>query len=138
MQRKTVQRGGHQELRQLRKELRQREKRAIWETLQSAQLVFATCVGADDRSLQALAEKGQPFDVVCIDEAAQAMEVLVIQYSSTLDNKPSISSALLIRVYACFIAVIRYFICLGSLLDSSFTWSSLDFSWRSFAITTDN
>lgn len=42
--------------------------------------MFATCIGADDRGIQSLVggsqtSEGMPFDVVCIDEAGQAMEV---------------------------------------------------------------
>lgn len=80
LQRKATKQKGQYNLRQLCKELRVREKRAIRETLASAQIIFATCVGSDDRGLQVLVGGSQtterkPFDVVCIDEAAQAMEV---------------------------------------------------------------
>eukprot|EP00445_Apocalathium_hangoei_P028724 CAMPEP_0203935742 /NCGR_PEP_ID=MMETSP0359-20131031/73440_1 /ASSEMBLY_ACC=CAM_ASM_000338 /TAXON_ID=268821 /ORGANISM="Scrippsiella Hangoei, Strain SHTV-5" /LENGTH=1115 /DNA_ID=CAMNT_0050865629 /DNA_START=66 /DNA_END=3413 /DNA_ORIENTATION=- len=69
------------ELTNLRKELRQRERRAVAEVLRHTQVVFATCAGA--ATLHREIRKGASdavggsleFDVVIIDEAAQALEV---------------------------------------------------------------
>eukprot|EP00397_Hematodinium_sp_SG-2012_P011856 GEMP01012005.1.p1 GENE.GEMP01012005.1~~GEMP01012005.1.p1 ORF type:complete len:979 (+),score=267.33 GEMP01012005.1:188-3124(+) len=55
------------EIRVLQKELREREKQANDEVLRKSQMVMATCTGA-------VKAKGD-FDVVLIDECAQALEV---------------------------------------------------------------
>jgi ATP-dependent RNA/DNA helicase IGHMBP2 len=57
------------EISTLRKEIRTREERVVDELLGSAQVVLATCVGAANRLL-----KDAAFDLVIIDEAAQALE----------------------------------------------------------------
>eukprot|EP00928_Gymnodinium_smaydae_P010815 TRINITY_DN14075_c0_g1_i5.p1 TRINITY_DN14075_c0_g1~~TRINITY_DN14075_c0_g1_i5.p1 ORF type:complete len:1165 (-),score=301.36 TRINITY_DN14075_c0_g1_i5:79-3573(-) len=72
------------ELSELRKELRQRERRAVAEVLRHTQVVFATCAGAATlhRELRRGGGAGTAgdsaselwFDVVVIDEAAQALE----------------------------------------------------------------
>merc|ERR1719188_1813179 len=70
------------ELTALRKELRQRERRAVAEVLRHTQVVFATCAGAATLHRE-IKRKGTAdatvgnleFDVVVIDEAAQALEV---------------------------------------------------------------
>jgi superfamily I DNA and/or RNA helicase len=59
----------YQEMKVLRKEIRTREEKVVSELLQSAQVVLATCVGADNRLL-----RNEAFDLVVIDEAAQALE----------------------------------------------------------------
>jgi ATP-dependent RNA/DNA helicase IGHMBP2 len=58
------------EFRLLRKELKVREKKAVGEVMAGARLVLATLTGCADRMLR----DTEPFDVVVIDEAAQAME----------------------------------------------------------------
>eukprot|EP00878_Enallax_costatus_P011993 GHUV01012521.1.p1 GENE.GHUV01012521.1~~GHUV01012521.1.p1 ORF type:complete len:728 (+),score=288.54 GHUV01012521.1:305-2488(+) len=58
------------ELRQLAKEERQRQQKALQEVLDGAQVLCCTLTGALHPQLQ-----GQVFDVVVIDEAAQALEV---------------------------------------------------------------
>lgn len=58
-----------QELRQLSKEERKRQERAVEEVLKGAQVVCTTLTGVGQRQLERLA-----FDVVAIDEAAQALE----------------------------------------------------------------
>lgn len=58
------------DLRQLSKEERQRQQRAIGEVLGGAQVVCATLTGVGTRQLATL----PPFDAVIIDEAAQALE----------------------------------------------------------------
>ncbi|XP_007943110.1 DNA-binding protein SMUBP-2 [Orycteropus afer afer] len=61
------------EIRQLRKELREREEAAMLESLTSAHVVLATNTGASpDGPLKLLPESY--FDVVVIDECAQALE----------------------------------------------------------------
>ncbi|CAK9043567.1 unnamed protein product [Durusdinium trenchii] len=66
-------------LKELRTELRQRERRAVAEVLKHTQVVFATCTGAATlhRELRrsGVDSGGAVFDVVVIDEAAQALEV---------------------------------------------------------------
>ena len=62
-------RRAYQEIKQLRKEVRQRETKVVQELLQQAQVVMATCVGAANRLL-----RDYEFDLVVIDEAAQALE----------------------------------------------------------------
>ena len=54
----------------LRKELKQREEAATAEAIRSADVVLCTCVGAVTWALKSAPE----FDVVVIDEAAQALE----------------------------------------------------------------
>ncbi|KAG7670496.1 hypothetical protein KSW81_003059 [Nannochloris sp. 'desiccata'] len=58
------------ELRKLAKEERQRQQKAITAVLNNASVICATLTGVGSRQL----EKVPPFDVVVIDEAAQALE----------------------------------------------------------------
>ena len=60
------------EIRALRAELRQREQDVVRDILQRAHVVLATTVGAAAKILKNAAE--EPFDLVVIDEAAQALE----------------------------------------------------------------
>ncbi|KAL8439503.1 hypothetical protein Efla_001434 [Eimeria flavescens] len=68
------------EVRELRKDIKSMQMGAVQETLKAAPIVFATCVGAGDAALQNLVKgqrtekPGTAFDVVVIDEAAQALE----------------------------------------------------------------
>ncbi len=57
------------ELKELRTELRQREKKIVKDIISRSNVVFATCIGADSSLL-----RDQVFDLVVIDEAAQALE----------------------------------------------------------------
>ena len=54
----------------LRKELKQREMSAVAEVFASCKVVTATCTGCGDKLLRS----APAFDVVVIDEAAQALE----------------------------------------------------------------
>lgn len=58
----------------LRKEIRQREDKVVENLLTNAQVVLCTNVGAGSYLLDRL-ERTKPFDLVIIDEAAQALEV---------------------------------------------------------------
>ena len=73
-----------QEMRKLKKDLKELQKNAVAEVLKEAPIVFSTCTGAGFYPLQELVlgssssssssssgEQRQPFDVVVIDEAAQ-------------------------------------------------------------------
>ncbi|EPQ30240.1 uncharacterized protein PFL1_02356 [Pseudozyma flocculosa PF-1] len=60
-----------EEVRQLRKEYRQRERGVTRAILDRAQIVVATCHGAGGKQLA-----GREFDVVIIDEACQALEAV--------------------------------------------------------------
>jgi superfamily I DNA and/or RNA helicase len=60
------------ELRSLRSEVRQREQTLAERVIRSRDVILATCVGAGNSALRRLLD--QPFDVVIIDEAAQALE----------------------------------------------------------------
>ncbi|CAM9971306.1 unnamed protein product, partial [Ectocarpus fasciculatus] len=57
------------QLKTLRKEARAREGKVVQEVLRSRDVVLATCVGAATHSL-----REEEFDLVVIDEAAQALE----------------------------------------------------------------
>jgi DNA polymerase alpha-associated DNA helicase A len=57
------------ELRELRKEFRERERRCVDELVRGSRVVLATLHGAGGTQL-----RGQQFDVVVIDEASQALE----------------------------------------------------------------
>ncbi|KAJ2899172.1 hypothetical protein MKZ38_003369 [Zalerion maritima] len=59
----------YSELKTLRKEYRERERRCVTELIQGCQVVLATLHGAGGNQL-----RGQKFDVVVIDEASQALE----------------------------------------------------------------
>ena len=61
----------YREIKSLRKEVRTREEKVVRELVSSAQVVLATTVGAANRVLEKV-ENG--FDLVVIDEAAQALE----------------------------------------------------------------
>jgi superfamily I DNA and/or RNA helicase len=59
----------YKEIKSLRKEVRTREEKVVQDLLNNAQVVLATCVGASNRLL-----REHKFDLVVIDEAAQALE----------------------------------------------------------------
>ncbi|KAI9920143.1 hypothetical protein PsorP6_015603 [Peronosclerospora sorghi] len=67
---KRVRRHVRQELRFHRKDMRQREHKVVREIVRTSDVVFATNVGAASTLLHDV-----PFDLVVIDEAAQALEV---------------------------------------------------------------
>ena len=64
-------RAAREEVKLLRKELTQRQLKATRELLSGAQVVLSTNTGAADRAFDAL-PAGHTFDLVVIDEAAQA------------------------------------------------------------------
>lgn len=64
-------RAAYREIKSLRSEVRSREEKVVQELISTAQVVLATTVGAANRILEKV-EKG--FDLVIIDEAAQALE----------------------------------------------------------------
>lgn len=74
-------RSAYREMKLLRKELRQREGRVVEELLGNAQVVLTTNVGAANHILDKFENSssgpgaGKPFDLVIIDEAAQALGV---------------------------------------------------------------
>lgn len=74
---KTKERGSRKairtEMKELRRELRSREKLAVRRLLSSMDVVLATISGAGARVLD-IADDAVPFDVVVMDEAAQALE----------------------------------------------------------------
>eukprot|EP00916_Digyalum_oweni_P022702 GHVL01037586.1.p1 GENE.GHVL01037586.1~~GHVL01037586.1.p1 ORF type:complete len:848 (+),score=195.25 GHVL01037586.1:1461-4004(+) len=64
------------EAKALRSELSKREKKALGEVIDNTDVLVCTCVGAGGWTLrQYLKKNSKKFDVVCIDEAAQALEV---------------------------------------------------------------
>ena len=67
----------YQEMKLLRKEIRQREEKVVQSLIKNAQVVLATNVGASSYILNKCEKSstGRPFDLVIIDEAAQALEV---------------------------------------------------------------
>lgn len=72
-------RGLRAELRQLQKEERKRQDRAVTEVIRAAQVVCATLTGALGRNLEG--NNGR-FDVVYVDEAAQ-VRAMVAQARQT-------------------------------------------------------
>jgi len=74
------------EERQLRSEIRKREERVVWQILRGADVVLATNTGAASKALRRSMQHGRDestsssgtaerfFDVVVIDEVAQATE----------------------------------------------------------------
>lgn len=70
---KGVRAGLQGEVSKLRKELKAREQKSVVDLLTAAQVVLCTNTGAQDRALRALPPE-HAFDVVVIDEAAQALE----------------------------------------------------------------
>jgi ATP-dependent RNA/DNA helicase IGHMBP2 len=69
----------YREVKSLRKEVRMREEKVVQELLSSAQVVLATTVGAASRLLNTFTDvksnaAATGFDLVVIDEAAQALE----------------------------------------------------------------
>jgi DNA polymerase alpha-associated DNA helicase A len=62
-------RASYAQLKDLRRDMREREKSVLQSLLANASLVFSTLSGAGSSML-----KNQKFDVVVIDEAAQAIE----------------------------------------------------------------
>jgi ATP-dependent RNA/DNA helicase IGHMBP2 len=85
---KLDRRTAYKEIRSLRKEVRQREEKVVSELISSAHVVLATTVGADNRVLNQITNPKERnkktqhnsssdklgFDLVIIDEAAQALE----------------------------------------------------------------
>jgi superfamily I DNA and/or RNA helicase len=70
-------RNAYREMKSLRKEIRTREEKVVGEILRHANVVLATNVGAAGNVFKHLIDsKGEPisFDLVIIDEAAQALE----------------------------------------------------------------
>lgn len=78
----SVKRELRAEVKRLRQDMKSLQRKSVMEALQAAPIVFATCAGAADASLQRLVKgqeasdgstetRGLPFDVVVIDEAAQ-------------------------------------------------------------------
>ena len=65
-------RAAYREIKSLRKEIREREEKVISSILGNAQIVLATNVGAASSMLDRYGKL--PFDIVIIDEAAQALE----------------------------------------------------------------
>jgi len=65
----SVRRESQAELKALRKEVRNREKMVVQGIIQSRNIVLCTCVGASSKLLNNIS-----FDMVIIDEAAQALE----------------------------------------------------------------
>ena len=61
------------EVSSLRKELTQRQRKSVCDLLQHSQVVLCTNTGAADRALSCLPDE-HAFDLVVIDEAAQALE----------------------------------------------------------------
>jgi ATP-dependent RNA/DNA helicase IGHMBP2 len=84
----------YQEMKSLRKEIRTREEKVVGDILRNANVVLATNVGAGGSVFRHLADsKGEPiaFDLVIIDEAAQALEAscwirCVLLYCDLLHN----------------------------------------------------
>ncbi|CAB9510418.1 polymerase alpha-associated DNA helicase A [Seminavis robusta] len=72
----------YREVKSLRKEVRTREEKVVQELIQTAQVVLATTVGAASRLLRTITDPAKNnnnnnkcgFDLVIIDEAAQALE----------------------------------------------------------------
>lgn len=89
-------RNAYREMKSLRKEIRTREEKVVGEILRHANVVLATNVGAAGSVFRHLADsKGEPiaFDLVIIDEAAQALEAscwirYVMQACSTMFIQP--------------------------------------------------
>ena len=70
-------RNAYREMKALRKEIRTREEKVVGELLRDANVVLATNVGAAGSVFRHMVDsKGEPmsFDLVIIDEAAQALE----------------------------------------------------------------
>ena len=70
--------GASHELRELRKELRERERQAVRDILKGARVVLSTLTSATtgDGALKHLqTTEGVPFDVAVIDECSQSMEI---------------------------------------------------------------
>ena len=67
----------YSELKFLRKELKQREKKLIREEIQSANVFLTTLTGCDSKYLELyeFSEQIQGYDTIIIDEAAQSIEV---------------------------------------------------------------
>ncbi|CAK7267181.1 hypothetical protein SEPCBS57363_002468 [Sporothrix epigloea] len=72
---KTARRAIYNELRDLRREYRERERRCVRELVGGSKVVLATLHGAGGSQLRFASDGGQAqFDVVVIDEASQALE----------------------------------------------------------------
>lgn len=69
-QRQQNKRLAYSEVKAMRKELRVREEKAVADVLERANVVLSTCVGAGNAKLL----ESLSFDLVVIDEAAQALE----------------------------------------------------------------
>ena len=70
-------REAYREMKSLRKEIRSREEKVVQSLISNAQVVLATNVGAATSILDRYEKSpmSKPFDLVIIDEAAQALEV---------------------------------------------------------------
>eukprot|EP01038_Epipyxis_sp_PR26KG_P014390 gene14390-19315_t len=66
---KTIKTEKRKELKMLTKEIKTREKTIVHQLIQHSQIIFATCIGASSNLLNDI-----EFDLIVIDEAAQALE----------------------------------------------------------------
>lgn len=62
------------EVNALRKELKQRDKKASEEVLERCEVVLATCISSGGRVVEEFSKKISGFGMIVIDEAAQALE----------------------------------------------------------------
>ncbi|CAH6720232.1 DNA polymerase alpha-associated DNA helicase A [[Candida] jaroonii] len=73
--RRSERKGLYQELKQLKKELRVREKKVIKDLLLGSQVVLSTLHGAGSRELLSVYDQGPKFfDTIIIDEVSQSLE----------------------------------------------------------------
>lgn len=73
--RRSERKGLYQELKQLKKELRTREKKVIKDLLLGSQVILSTLHGAGSRELLSVYDQGpQFFDTIIIDEVSQSLE----------------------------------------------------------------
>ena len=74
--RPTEKRVAYREMKALRKEIRTREEKIVGQILRESNVVLATTVGAASSLLNRIlgGKDERPFDLVIIDEAAQALE----------------------------------------------------------------
>ncbi|KAJ3234501.1 hypothetical protein HDU81_001388 [Chytriomyces hyalinus] len=85
---KSERRGLYDELKKLRVELREREKKVVSDVISTSNAIVATLSGCGSFVL-----KGQVFDSVVIDESSQAIEAVKSEGSSAAKQKVSTLSA---------------------------------------------
>jgi ATP-dependent RNA/DNA helicase IGHMBP2 len=128
----------------MKRDLKKTMSTAMSQVIQSANVVLATCTGADDRLLRF----GNSFDVVVVDEAAQALDPIImipllkskkiVLAGDHLQLPPTIKSTIAIEKSLCtttfFERAIRRFPSVSRLLSVQYRMNDIIMKYSSSAL----